>query len=618
MLKPSLPRLLAFGVIAFFSLAVACQKGGLGDVHAERVVMVSYDGVGADLAWRWIADGTAASPNGLQALAKKGLSAERLRMVDPTLTAVEHATLVSGGTAAQTGIVSNLYHRAGDPITEWTSGFNASSARETMWTAAHRQGLRVGTLVWPGADARALDRMGDFGVVWPGAPLAPAEAVELGPDSAGSTGEIPSSDGVKPLLWKLAIDLRDAMPDQVTALIVLLDANPDGRPRFDTVAVRLESAADWSYFGEREWLELGFPAETAGDLRPHPYAAWLKALHIDRTEGILRLYRGGVYRLHAYPSAFEERLERVVGPWPGPPDERLVAKWWLDLEQGIDLDTFIEQAERLASYLDRVAGSVIAEEDFDLLLAYSPIADEYQHASLLTDALQWAYSPGAALAANEGLKRIGRSVDLSVNALWNALDPDRDVLVVTSDHGMAPVFEEVRTNRVLADAGLLKLDEKDALRIAADTPMVTTPSGACVHLYLNLRGREPGGVVSADDAPELLREAARVFADLEVAGRPVVEKIFTRSEAAAVGLDSPNSGDLVVFLGPGFTASTNLDPPALEASRYYGQHGFLASHDEMCGMLFARGAGIGRKRLGEASVTEIAPRVAGPLGIDLR
>ncbi len=617
MLKEPLLRVLAVGVVGLLSLAVACQEGGPPHGRAGRVVMVSFDGVGADLAWRWIADGTAASANGLQAMAKSGLAAERLRMVDPTLTAVDHAALASGGTAAQTGIVSNLYHRPGDRITDWISGFNASSAKETLWTAAHRKGLRVGTLVWPGADARALDRMGDFGVVWPGEPIAPSEVVKLTPESAGTTGEIPSSDGVEPLQWRLAIDLGRAAPGEVTALVVLLDANPDGKPRYDAVAVRLEGEEDWRYFGEREWLELGFTAEAADDLRPHAYAAWLKALHIDRTAGVLRVYRGGVYRLHAYPREFEERLGAAVGPWPGPPDEGRVADWWLDLEQGIDLDTFIEQAERLASYLDRMATWVIAEEDFDLLLAYSPIADEYQHASLLADRRQWAYSQGAAFAAAEGLKRIGRSVDQSVDVLWNALEPANDALVAVSDHGMAPIFEEVRTNRVLADAGLLKLDEEDARRIATDTPMVTTPSGACVHLYLNLEGREPDGVVSLADAPELLRDAAREFADLEVAGRPVVEKIFTRAEAAAVDLDSPNSGDLVIFLAPGFAASTSLDSPAHGPSRYYGQHGYLASNDEMCGMLFARGAGIGRKRLGEVSATAVAPRIAGLLGIEL-
>ena len=60
-----------------------------------------------------------------------------------------------------------------------------------------------------------------------------------------------------------------------------------------------------------------------------------------------------------------------------------------------------------------------------------------------------------------------------------------------------------------------------------------------------------------------------------------------------------------------------LDGPALEPSRYYGQHGFLASHDEMCGVLFARGAGIKRRRLGEVEAISVAPMVARWLGFEL-
>jgi predicted AlkP superfamily phosphohydrolase/phosphomutase len=147
--------------------------------------------------------------------------------------------------------------------------------------------------------------------------------------------------------------------------------------------------------------------------------------------------------------------------------------------------------------------------------------------------------------------------------------------------------------------------------------MAAITGGTFIHLYLNLEGREPGGVVGMAEAPDLLRRAARVLTDLEAEGRPAVEKIFTRGEAAAIGLDHPSSGDLVVFLAPGFAAAGDLDGPALEPSRYYGQHGFLAAHDEMCGVLFARGAGIRKTRLGEVEATSVAPLVARWLGFEL-
>jgi predicted AlkP superfamily phosphohydrolase/phosphomutase len=202
--------------------------------------------------------------------------------------------------------------------------------------------------------------------------------------------------------------------------------------------------------------------------------------------------------------------------------------------------------------------------------------------------------------------------------MWNVLDPARDALVVVSDHGQIPIFEVVNANRVLADAGLLETaDENGRTRVSPDTSMVAVTSGAAIHLYLNLEGREPGGVVPKNEAVEFLHRAARAFADLETEGRPAVEKILTREEATEVGLNHHNSGDLVVFLAPGFAASGSLGGPTLEPSRYYGQHGFLAAHDEMCGMLFARGAGIKRKRMGEMPITSVAPMVAQWLGFGL-
>lgn len=618
MLKPRPQHVVIAVIIATLSLAFACQSTGPPeDVRADRVVMVSFDSLGAEQAWEWIADPSITSPDGLAGLAQNGLSAERLRMVDPTLTAVLHATLVSGRNAAGTGIVGNSFRVPGTPITDRVSGFNASSAARTLWQAARERGLRVATLVWPGADGEAVPRSGDFGVVWPGPPLVEPEVLELEPENAGTTGEVPSADGLEPLLWRVVINLGASTPADHEMLIALVDAEPNGRPRYNTVAVRLVDEVDWMYVGELEWLELAFELQARDDLRPRRYASWSKVLYIDRMTGSLRFYRGGINRLRGYPDAFEDRLTEAIGAWPGEPD-RGVADWWLDLAHGVDLDTFIEQAERLDRYLDRMTKWVLDEEEADLVLAYHPALDEYLHACLITEKLQWAYSPGRALAAREGLKRIGRSIDGSVASLWRTLDPTRDALVVVSDHGQLPVFEVVRPNRVLADAGLVwPVDDGGPYAIAADSPMVAISGGGFIHLYLNLAGREPGGVVLTADAPEVLRRAARALADLEVDGRPAVERIMTRAEAVAVGLDHPSSGDMVVFLAPGFTAVGGLDGPPLEPSRSYGEHGYLASHDAMCGTLFARGAGIRKKRLGEAEASAVAPMVARWLGFEL-
>ena len=72
---------------------------------------------------------------------------------------------------------------------------------------------------------------------------------------------------------------------------------------------------------------------------------------LDRLRGGVTLYRGAFNRLNAYPRDFADQLGAAVGPWPGVPEDRLLADWWLDGDNGIDLDTYLEQVERLARYL---------------------------------------------------------------------------------------------------------------------------------------------------------------------------------------------------------------------------------------------------------------------------
>ena len=611
--------LLALAALAGLVAAPSCREQGLPATRAGRVVVVSYDGLGADLAWQWIGSGLAAEPDGLAALAGQGLAVRRLRMASPTLTSVGHATLATGQPPSATGVVSNTFHRPGTPVTENVAGYAVSYQAPALWTAAARQGVRVATLMWPAADAGAVDRVGDLGVVWTRGALAPSEVLDLDPGLAGTTGELISKDGVAALQWVLELPLGKAEPASITLEVAAYDGTPDGLPRFDTVAARFGSDGSWMLAGEREWLSLELEARSARDERPRRYGLWAKPLYLDRARGGLRLYRGALWRLTGYPDDFEDRITDAVGPFPGLPDQRLLADWWLDMSTGIDLDTFVEQAERLDHWLDRITGWVLANEDVRLVMAYHPTPDEYQHSSLLVAPDQWAYSPGAALAAREGLKRIGRSVDRSVAALWGALDPGRDALVVVSDHGLVPIHSEVRVLLALEQAGLVEVVEDGGeRRVAPTSPMAAGISGGCAHLYLNLAGRETGGVVARAEAGELLARAARAVADLELDGRPVAERILTRAEAAGLGLDHPNSGDLVVFLRPGFSFSSRLNGEAVVPSAVYASHGYLASHDSMCGVLLARGAGIARVEQAEMPATEVAPLIARWLGFELR
>ncbi len=72
---------------------------------------------------------------------------------------------------------------------------------------------------------------------------------------------------------------------------------------------------------------------------------------------------------------------------------------------------------------------------------------------------------------------------------------------------------------------------------------------------------------------------------------------------------------MVIFLRPGYSASSRLDGTVVRPSRYYGQHGYLNHYDDLCGIFLARGAPAGRGNLREIRSVEILPRVERWLGL---
>jgi predicted AlkP superfamily phosphohydrolase/phosphomutase len=535
----------------------ACSSGApKASGGAERVVLISYDGLGADLLASWLADGTAAIPGGLRTQVDEGYSARRLRMANPTMTAVNHPVLATGAWPGRTGIVGSVMRVSGDSLDRWSSGFLVPPETPTLWEEARRAGHRVGTVLWPHVGGEEERLRADFGMAWPKERLAGPWILTFDPEDAHPEPELPVTDGLGARSWPFR--LATGTEELVRGRVAVLDATPDGRDRYDTVAVRDADGA-WRYVEDRGWFDLRATASIDGEPRAH--LGWSKVLHLNRGTGGLRLYVGEFNRLWGYPESFRQRLEAAVGPWPGMPDGPALADWWLDAAEGIDLDTFMEQAERLDRYIDAATAWVLANEEAQLLLAYHPTPDAVQQHGLLVDRRQWGWSEGREFAAREALRRLGRSVDASVADLWKQLDPTRDAVVLVSDHGHVPVHDEVRIHQALAEAGLVTLTE-DGRHVAADSPLRAACSGGAAHLYANVRGREPGGVVNPDDVPVLLRRATRALADLGVDGEPVVERIVSRPDLPAHHLNHDNAGDLVVFVHPGFTTSAAIGAPS--------------------------------------------------------
>ncbi|HSP33149.1 MAG TPA: alkaline phosphatase family protein [Thermoanaerobaculia bacterium] len=271
---------------------------------------------------------------------------------------------------------------------------------------------------------------------------------------------------------------------------------------------------------------------------------WSKVM--TATTDDVTIYRGPKSCTEGYPESFLQTVTREAGFWPGPPDP------------SVDPETFAEQNARLGAYLAGVTALAINHERFDLLLAYEPTVDAAEHHYLGR--------------REDIVARSFEAADRALSTIVSALHASRDAIVVTGDHGLAPIDTEVHLKALLNDVRWL--------------PVAT--GGGVAHLY------DVGG---ADVNATAAKLAATGF----------FERIDRKSH--------PNSGDLVLYAWPHVALSAEDGDVVVTLPRGAAQHGGIGSHHELQTVLFAWGAGVEQGVKRAMQQTEIAAFVSRLLGI---
>ncbi|GAI25052.1 unnamed protein product, partial [marine sediment metagenome] len=108
----------------------------------------------------------------------------------------------------------------------------------------------------------------------------------------------------------------------------------------------------------------------------------------------------------------------------------------------------------------------------------------------------------------DGLARTYASIDRWIGRLLELADDDT-VVVITSDHGGTPSqFQVVDVNRALENAGLLvyKGSVLDGGNREIDWSKTRAANVGLIHIFVNLKGREPTGIVDPADYETTRRE----------------------------------------------------------------------------------------------------------------
>jgi predicted AlkP superfamily pyrophosphatase or phosphodiesterase len=216
--------------------------------------------------------------------------------------------------------------------------------------------------------------------------------------------------------------------------------------------------------------------------------------------------------------------------------------------------------------------------------------DEAQHAHGL-------FSPEATYAIENADRQLGRMMESAHRAdLWPHF-----AIVVASDHGFAAVTRRLRLGVLLRQAGFVRVNDKNE---PIEWKAAVIPSSGSAYVYL----RTP------DDEPT--RDAVRrLFAEQLGAPGTGIARIYEGDGIAAAGGDPRAFLALEAVDGAYFASGYGGDyetPAAIAAT-----HGYDPERPAMRASLLVLGAGIPKGPIEGARLVDIAPTIAGWLGLSM-
>jgi predicted AlkP superfamily phosphohydrolase/phosphomutase len=204
---------------------------------------------------------------------------------------------------------------------------------------------------------------------------------------------------------------------------------------------------------------------------------------------------------------------------------------------------------------------LLSQFDDGLLFFYFSSIDQNCHMLWrLCDPTHPQYRPDAPPELKESIKYFYRRMDEALGKTLEKVD-SRTRLVVLSDHGFTPFTREFHANTWLHDAGILRGNaplEKGPgdLFSLVDWDNTRAYGLGFNGIYLNLKGREPNGVVDPADAD---REIATIIEGLQkvvdpVSGQRVIRTAFN-GRKEYVGPYAGLAPDIVMGFNTGYRTS---------------------------------------------------------------
>ena len=683
--RSRLTALTAASVLLFTSLVIPVSAAKPSNTYplASKVVYFAADGMRPDKVDQFAAEGVMPTMRNLMNNGVKGVNG--MQPGFPPNTGVGWYTMMTGTWPSEHGSTNNTYHRSGEPAFNNRTSFSMLQAgqptmqADTLAAAAERAGKKVAQIDWVGGVQSAIaGPTVDFTNFFSGrgvlaAPANPTEQAGAsafgisyqvaGFAAAAGWSNTPVGDDIaappQETTLLVATTFAAQNPDR-TYNVYIYDSIVDATAAYDAVLLVPASAAKNASLasadlevGDFDEIKLTGANGLVGARAGQTAGFYTKLITLAPDLSSFKIYFTSVQRViatcstaacTALSSTGGTGLENYLADnFP-----TYIAGDFAPLEaRVIDEDTYVEQGNDLHdAYADAVTNYILGtlQPNTDVAFVGFPTTDEVQHQFLaLTvptdidgnpnpyyDDLEGTGTPDGLLAQRE--EYIRGAYEDADRALGQArsLMGGNPTTFVGADHGFAPQWYAVNAGKILADAGITGTENFSNCRApSAPVKAKICWAGGTAQVYINLVGRDPGGVVAAADYETVRSQIVAAFEALSDPANPsatVVQDVFLKEELRNIqGIDSlhpSRSGDVVVVLRPPYQFDAATPGVRIAFSQFFGQHGYLpdlvdlADNVNMHATFIAGGPGI-KKQAPVAGIRQIdvAPTIAYMLGI---
>ena len=544
-----------------------------------KLIVIGFDAPVPQRVYELAAKGEL--PNILK-LIRNGVYCENCLVPYPTITPPNWTTIVTGAWPGTHGITDFHLHKPGMPLNQTYQAFDSRDClSEYIWETAEKVGRKSIILNWPSSWPPRIKEGYHIG----GAGLALNEwrmaTPGYGIHVCLANGQIYSTE-IDPLFSPIEFEENiDWCSKYGCRRVARIDLKYSGSkyeiksPKSLYLGIRGKHIYLFDENREKLLAEIDeggwtnnilMDFDTSDGLRKGGFR--IKALKVS--EDSLKLFFTPIASLDvrdlpAYPENIFNGIDFEKMNGLPIPSHSIYRMFGMEL---IDVDTWLEAIDIEHQWLAFIASYLMKNKDWDLFFMHAHCPDWSYHqfmrklyeASKSTDPVLKEY-----VRAEIGFYK---SLDRMVGKIINSCS-EESLKIIVSDHGAkSSEYKRPSIFKILADNGLAsyKVDPDTGRIIEVDWSKTYAWPQRAVYIYVNLKGRDPNGIVDPKDYDKIrdkIIDALYSYIDPETGKRPILFAI-KKEDARILGLYGDRIGDIIYALNPEFKGEHGTFLPTAE------------------------------------------------------